>query len=232
MIHPTAIVHRTAVVGKNVEIGPFSIIHGNVELSDNVVVQERVTIGNSSDSGSASLTFIGRHSTIRSGAVIYEDVLSGHGLHIGHNVVIRAGARFGEECSIGSGSQIQGAATLGNRVRLHSNVHFGEMACVEDDVWIFSNVLITNDPNPPSHIRLGVTIGRETVVSAGVVFMPGVTVGPRAVILPMSKITRNYPDEDSLLGGSPAKLLGQTRALKMADNRSRAAYPWKDRGPS
>ena len=33
-IHPLAIVHENAKIGKNVEIGPFAVIGENVEIGD------------------------------------------------------------------------------------------------------------------------------------------------------------------------------------------------------
>ena len=33
-IHPTAIVHAEAIIGKSVEIGPFSVIDKNVRIGE------------------------------------------------------------------------------------------------------------------------------------------------------------------------------------------------------
>lgn len=229
MIHPTAIVHPDAILEEGVQVGPYSIIYGNVYLGANSIVHERVTIGSDSLDAESKATNLGANALIRSGSVIYGGVVARDNLHVGHNAVIREGTVLGDDCSIGSGTQLQGFSKIGNRVRLHSNVHFGELASIEDDVWIFSNVLVTNDPNPPSQMRLGCQLGKETIVLPGTIFMPGITIGAQSVVLPMSKVTRSFQAEKSLIGGMPARLLGPTSMIKMSNDRSKPAYPWIDR---
>ena len=43
-IHPTAIVHETTVLGKNVSIGAYSIIYAGVTLGDDTEIMNHVTI--------------------------------------------------------------------------------------------------------------------------------------------------------------------------------------------
>ena len=43
-IHPTAIIDDTAVIGKNVNIGPYSYIEKGVVIGDNTYIGERVSI--------------------------------------------------------------------------------------------------------------------------------------------------------------------------------------------
>lgn len=232
MIHPTAIIHKDSVLGFDVEIGAFSIIGPNVKIGDGTIVEERCSIGANSGTALAVSTSIGSQSVIRSGTVIYGGVVSGPLLQTGHNAIIREGSRLGEQCSVGSGSQLQGGSLLGDRVRLHSNVHIGAGVRLEEDVWLFSNVLLTNDPNPPSETILEVVVHRESVILAGSILMPGVTIGPRSVVLPQTKVTRSFETEGELLGGVPARSLGRAEDIKLYDNRSKPAYPWADRFPS
>ena len=37
-IHTTAIISNKSKIGENVEIGPFTIIHDNVEIGDNTSI--------------------------------------------------------------------------------------------------------------------------------------------------------------------------------------------------
>ena len=41
-IHPLAIVHENAKIGKNVEIGPFAVIGENVEIGDGTRIEPTV----------------------------------------------------------------------------------------------------------------------------------------------------------------------------------------------
>ena len=43
-IHPTAIIDKTAFIGKNVRIGPYSIIEKNVKIDDECIIGNNVTI--------------------------------------------------------------------------------------------------------------------------------------------------------------------------------------------
>lgn len=45
MIHPTALVSDKAKLGRNVSIGPYSIVHDAVILDDDVVVEAYCEIG-------------------------------------------------------------------------------------------------------------------------------------------------------------------------------------------
>ena len=55
-IHSLAVVSEKAVIGKNVTIGPFTIVHDNVHISDNVTIEGYCEIGVSNHlSGGAPL---------------------------------------------------------------------------------------------------------------------------------------------------------------------------------
>ena len=43
-IHPLAIVHENAKIGKNVEIGPFAVIGENVEIGDGTRIEPHAVI--------------------------------------------------------------------------------------------------------------------------------------------------------------------------------------------
>ena len=43
-IHPTAVIHPTAKIGKNAHLGPYAVIDQDVEIGDNAVLLAHVTI--------------------------------------------------------------------------------------------------------------------------------------------------------------------------------------------
>lgn len=53
-----------------------------------------------------------------------------------------------------------------------------------------------------------VHIKEDFFVGAGAVILPGVTVGPRAVVGANAVVTRSVP-ENSIVAGSPAKVIGR-----------------------
>lgn len=64
-IHPTALIDKTVELGRNVEVGPYSILRGQTRIGDNCRIGSHVVIG--SDYGIVEL---GQDNVIHSGAVV------------------------------------------------------------------------------------------------------------------------------------------------------------------
>ena len=45
MVHPTSIVSSLAVLGHNVKVGPYTIIHDNVVIGDETIIESNCEIG-------------------------------------------------------------------------------------------------------------------------------------------------------------------------------------------
>jgi acetyltransferase-like isoleucine patch superfamily enzyme len=228
--------YDNVILGENVVIGHGSIIYPNVIIGDNTIVGPYSTIGEptssfySQDSGDIkkhifTRTFIGQNSILRSQSIIYEDVEIGEGFQSGHRVTIRENSIFGVNCSVGTLSDIQGKVTIGNYVRLHSNVHIGQLSRIEDYVWIFPYVILTNDQYPPMDDLCGVTIKEYAVIATASVILPGVIIGKNALVGAHSVVTKNVKDEMLVLG-NPAKARCSVREVK--DRDGNPVYPWKD----
>lgn len=230
-IHPTALISGAATVGRDVTVGPFTVIHDGVELGDGTVVGSHCVLGEplqeQFETGSAALgTRIGAGAMIRSHTVIYQAVTIGAGFRSGHRVTIREGTHAGDDVQVGTLSDIQGNLTIGNHVRLHSNVHIGQLSVIEDFVWIFPYVVLTNDPHPPSDsCTRGVTVRRFAVVSTNSVILPGISVGEHALVGAMSLVTRDVEPE-TVVVGVPAKPRGSVRDIKCVHGALDNVYPW------
>ncbi|MBA3880040.1 MAG: N-acetyltransferase [Sphingobium sp.] len=223
-IHATAIVDPSARIGDDVEIGPFTIVHGNVEIGDRTVIENHCEIGRPTPLADGSPLHIGPRSLIRSHSVFYEGSSFGERLETGHNVCVRETTRAGVNLRIGTGSDIQGSCVIGNYVRLHSQVHIGSQSIVGSFVWIFPNVVLTNDPTPPSYIVLGVTVEDYAIVATGSVVLPGKTIGRGALIGASTLVHRDVPPE-VVACGNPMEVRGPTSGVKLRDG-SGPAYPW------
>ncbi|MBN1381617.1 MAG: N-acetyltransferase [Deltaproteobacteria bacterium] len=224
------------LIGQNVTIGHGSIIYPNVEIGDDTVIGPYSTIGEPSYSfytqDSAIVekhefkkTTIGPHSVIRSHAIIYEDVTIGEGFQSGHRITIREHSWLGKKCSAGTLTDIQGIVSIGNYVRMHSNVHIGQHATIEDYVWIYPYVVLTNDLHPPVYHPRGVKIKEYAVISASSVILPGIVIGKNALVGAHSVVTKDVDDE-MLVFGSPAKVRCSVRDIR--DENGNQIYPWKD----
>lgn len=243
------IVSSSAVFGQNVIIGHNCIIEDNVILGDNVYIDhntiirsdvkigENTFIGANCIIGEELMDFcidrkyhkhpleIGKDSIIRSGSIIYGDSQIGDNFQTGHQVTIREKSKIGNYVSIGTLSDIQGNCEIGNYVRLHSNVHIGQLSCIEDFVWIFPYVVLTNDPTPPSEDFLGVTVRAFAIIATGAVIMPGIEIQNDALVGAGAIVTKDVL-QYAVVAGNPGKQIADIRNVKNKIT-GEPAYPWR-----
>ena len=226
MIHPTALIDPAARLGDGVEVGPFSIVHGDVELGEGTVVGSHCELGHPSVAGDVGPLRIGAGSLIRSYSLFYAGSTFGPRLQTGHRVTVREGVEAAEDLRIGTLCDLQGDASFGRHVRLHSNVHIGQGSTVEEFVWIFPYVVLTNDPHPPSDgFHVGAVIERFAVVATSSVVLPGVRVGEGSLVAAHALVREDVPP-GAICAGVPGKVRGSVEAIRLSDD-SGPAYPWR-----
>jgi acyl-[acyl carrier protein]--UDP-N-acetylglucosamine O-acyltransferase len=228
MIHPSALIASSAVLGSGVTVGPFTIVHEGVVIGDYSVIGSHCELGFKGDESHTLGTSIGAGSLLRSHSVIYDGASLGEGLSTGHHVSIRERTTTGDGVSLGSYSDLQGDCTIGRFSRLHSNVHVGKSTVIRDYVWVYPNVVFTNDPFPPSDINRGVTVDDFAVIATGVVLLPGVRVGNSAVVAAGTVVKTNV-FEGYLYAGRPGKNIGPASTIQIDGKESGPAYPWQER---
>lgn len=230
-IHPSAIVSESARLGVDVTIGAHAIVHDNVELGDGCWVGSHSVLGEPLASAYADASYvnpplvIGSGSVIRSHAIIYAGTTIGDAFECGHRVTIREGAEIGDHCRVGTLSDIQGHCCIGRYVRLHSNVHIGQLSTIGDFVWIFPYVVLTNDPHPPSNTLVGVTVEDFAVIATMTVVLPGVRIG-RDALVGASSLVRQDVEAESVVVGNPAKRVAGVRDVR-SKATGEAVYPWR-----
>jgi acyl-[acyl carrier protein]--UDP-N-acetylglucosamine O-acyltransferase len=226
MIHSTALVAEGARLAPDVEIGPFTIVHPNVEIRSGTRIGSHCSIGEPTPRAAGRSLVLGSDSLVRSHTVIYEGSTVGEGLETGHHVTMREGLDIGRNLRVGTNADLQGSATIGDFVRLHSGVQVHQGSVIGDFVWIFPSTVLTNDPHPPSDVsNAGVVIEEYASVAAMCCLAPGVRVGARSLVAAASMVTRDVPP-DTLVRGSPAKPVGPTSDILLRDGSGRSAYPW------
>lgn len=226
MIHPTALINSDAKLGNGVHIGPYTIVHGNVEIGDNTEIGSHCEIGVPSHLSDGQPLIIGQSSLIRSHSVFYEGSVFGEKLSTGHRVTVREKTIAGDGFQIGTLCDIQGHCTIGNYVKFHSNVHIGQHSTIGNYVWIFPYVVLTNDPHPPSNVMLGVTIEDYVAIATMSIILPGVTVKSGALVGAHSSVSKTVAP-DTVVAGTPAKYICDTKAIKLKDGSNQSAYPWR-----
>lgn len=232
-------IKNNVCIGDNVVLEDNVYIDSNVIIRDNVHIKKNTYVGSNSILGEYQVDFyrnyvnsihpliIGENSIIRSGTTIYGDTQIGDNFSTGHSVTIREFADIGNHVSIGTLSDIQGKCKIGNYSRLHSNVHIGQESVIEDFVWIFPYVVLTNDPTPPSNEMLGVHIHSYAVVATGSIILPGIDIAEDSLVAAGAIVTKNV-EKYNVVAGNPAKIIGDIRKIRNKIT-GESVYPWRER---
>lgn len=224
-IHPTAIIKPGAQIGEGCTIGAYSIIGELAQIGAGTVIGSHCEIGTESGSLPPAPLVIGDGSLIRSGSILYQGSTFGPNLRTGHKVIVREGTIAGEDLQIGSLSDIQGHCTIGDHVRLHSNVHVGQRTRIGDFVWLFPYVVLTNDPHPPSYEMQGCQVGEFAVLATKVVVLPGKRIGRDALVGAMTLVRDDVPGAMICIG-TPGRLIGSISRVRFKGDGS-PVYPWR-----
>ena len=152
-IHETAIVHAGASLGRDVVIGPYSIIGKNVILGDRCIVGPHVvidgwtTIGreNRFDQGSSigcmpqdlkfrgekSELIIGDHNVFREYVTASRGTEGGGGVtRIGNHNLFMAYSHIAHDCQVGSHVIVANATNFAGHVQIEDYVRFGGLCGV------------------------------------------------------------------------------------------------------
>jgi len=151
-IHPTAIVHPTAVLSDDVEIGAYGVVEADVVIGPGTVLHEHAIL--------RRYTTIGRNNIVDSYAVLGglpQDIKFNPGttsyLRVGDDNVFREGVTISRATSEGE------ATIVGNRTYWMTAAHAGHNAVIEDDA------ILVNGSALAGHTVLG----RGAILSAHVV---------------------------------------------------------------
>ncbi|SMF66690.1 acyl-[acyl-carrier-protein]--UDP-N-acetylglucosamine O-acyltransferase [Paenibacillus uliginis N3/975] len=148
MIHPTAIIHHTAIIGENVEIGPFSIIEEKVKIGSGCKIGSSVCIGSHTVLGRSNHIFqgvvvgsapldktykdektyviVGDNNVVREYSTISKGTLKGDGItRVGNNNFIMTCVHIGHDVVMGSHIVIASSAQIGGHVEIEDNVTIG-----------------------------------------------------------------------------------------------------------
>ncbi|RPI40863.1 MAG: N-acetyltransferase [Methanoregulaceae archaeon] len=178
-------------------------------IGEGAQIFEPVTIGFPSRENIGKTDYpgltIGHHAVLRSGTIIYCDVVIGDNFQSGHNTLIREKTYIGNRTAIGTATVIDGNSRIGNDVSLQSMVYIPTNTTIGDQVFIGPNAVLTNDRYPPSGSLKGPIIKTGAAIGANTTILPGVCIGEGAFVAAGSIVTRDVPDHMMAIG-TPARI--------------------------
>ena len=164
-IHPTAIISKTAKIGLNVEIGPYSIIGDEVKIGDGTIIKSHVVIEGDTAIGKNNVIFpfasiglvpqdlkfkgekskviIGDNNTIREHVTIHLGTQDGAMVTIiGNNCLLMVGVHVAHDCVVGNNVILANNATLAGHVSLGDNVVIGGLSALHQFVRVGQGAMI------------------------------------------------------------------------------------------
>lgn len=107
---------------------------------------------------------------------------------------------LGERVILNEGVVLQSCDGAAIELGAHVVVSFGAMI-------LTGGIDLTKDSPARSHVSRPIRVGDYSWIGARAIILPGVSIGPRAVIGAGSVVTRDVP-ENGRVGGVPARALG------------------------
>ena len=184
MIHPTAIIDKNAILGENIEIGPYSVIESDVQLGRAVKIAPYVHLkGN---------TYIGDNTFIGSGSVIGEapQILGKRKalgkVYIGKNNTIR------EYTTINCSSSLEKATVMGDDNYLMAFSHLAH------DCKLANGIVICNGSLIAGHVE----IHDKAFISGNVAVHQFTRIGRLSMVGGLSRVNQDIPPFMMVVGDS------------------------------
>lgn len=150
---------------------------------------------------------IGDNAILRTGTIIYCDVVAGNNFQTGHNVLIREKTKIGSNVAIGTSTVIEGNCEIGDGVRIQSMVFIPTHTQIGNQAFIGPNAVLTNDRYPPTgkpELK-GPVIGEYAIIGANSTILPGIHIGVGAAVAAGAIVTRDVP-KGKMAIGAPARI--------------------------
>lgn len=227
-IHPTAVIHPEAKLGKDVSIGPNVVISRGAEIGDNTKLLANVYIGKFAKVGADCLF----HPSVNVGdfCVVKDRCIFHHGVSIGADGFsfvtetpdnIEKARKDGEIKESGNKEQKVykipsiGSVEIGNDVEIGANTTIdrgtienttiGDQTKIDNLVMIGHNCRVGKACMIVSQVGIAgsCNIGDRVVIAGQAGLKDHVDIGDDSIVLAQAGVTKSYPNK-SVIMGSPA----------------------------
>jgi UDP-3-O-[3-hydroxymyristoyl] glucosamine N-acyltransferase len=208
-VHPTAVVHPTAKIGRNAHLGPYVVVDENVEIGDHVVLLAHVVIYRGTRIGDNF--FAHAHAVVRENCRIGNNVLLQNGVVIGsdgfgfaktqdghwHKIPQPAPVVIEDDVEVQANSCIDRASVGETRihrgVKIDNLVQVGHGSQVGEDALLCSQVGLAGSTE----------IGKRVILTGQVGVVGHCKIGEAAIVTPQSGVAHDIP-AGALVSGAPA----------------------------
>jgi UDP-3-O-[3-hydroxymyristoyl] glucosamine N-acyltransferase len=208
-VHPTAVIHPTAKIGKNAHIGPYVVIDEEVEIGNNAVLLAHVTIYRGAKIGQNF--FAHSHATVREFCRLGDNVLLQNGVIVGADgfgfakddsghwyKIVQSGTVVVEnDVEIQAGSCIDrasiGQTTIARGVKIDNLVQVGHTSTIGEDTLLCAQVGLAGSTE----------IGKNVILAGQVGVAGHCKIGDGAIATAQSGIPNDVP-ANTMVSGYPA----------------------------
>ncbi|MBR3529006.1 MAG: UDP-3-O-(3-hydroxymyristoyl)glucosamine N-acyltransferase [Bacteroidales bacterium] len=204
-----AYIAPSATIGEGCYIGPFAYIGENAHIGNNVKIYPQTYVGDNST--------IGDNSTLFAGVRVYHNIVIGSRCILHSGVVVGADG-FGfaptadgsyqkidqignvvieDDVEIGANTTVD-RATLGSTI-IHRGVKLDNLCQVAHNVVVGESTVMASQ----SGIAGSGKVGSHCIIAGQVGIVGHIEIGNHVTIAAQSGVTRNFPDNVTILG-SPA----------------------------
>jgi len=219
-VHPTAVIDKSASIGKDVAVGAYTVIEAGAVIGDRSTILPHVCICMAAKIGEDCLIFphvtirerceMGDRTIIHSGAVIGSDGFGYAKEGDTHHKIPQIGiVRIEEDVEIGANSTIDRATTgvtlikrgskLDNLVQIAHNVIIGENSILAAQVGVSGST----------------ELGRNVVLAGQAGLVGHISIGEGARVGAQGGVTKSIPPQTSV-SGYPAREHGLARKIYAA----------------
>ncbi|HNX33098.1 MAG TPA: UDP-3-O-(3-hydroxymyristoyl)glucosamine N-acyltransferase [Kiritimatiellia bacterium] len=209
-IHPTAVIGQNVRLGKDVHIGPWTVIEDDTVIGDRAVIEAQVFIGQRVELGEDSHIY--PQVTIREECKLGRRVILHSGVRIGgdgygYNPVFRpdgtisiekipqlGSVELGDDVEVGCNTTIDrarfGRTRIGNATKIDNLVQIGHNVQIGD----YSGIIAQAGVAGSTRIGSGCLIWAQAGLSGHL------TIGDRAQVGPKSGLSKDVPEGEYYLG--------------------------------